>query len=311
MTSKTALGISKAAHEFLVLHYYATDSVWHWDRVLQQLLPGMRLQDAVVRRANVMPHGTWKDSLTLLMDLLFGLGKCKYFGRYMVRKEKTRIKLRGFSAGRHVGLAFIHILREIQCFRTDSVLGAIACPPRLLSLVPTRRHKLHLIHYVPDRLCSWNPSRELLDSLHCKYTIVQGNTFVYEHHFGKQEHNYSHWLRLAMDHGIFAIAQEAALEQKRDAAPLRLISWLTIDLPKQLNALLEPVMLRFAQQGHPLIAEVNDIVRQDFPGCAPLATFEKVRDFIVKQIGEWNGDCQPPSLLDLLKGSCVDSRSLD
>ena len=96
--------------------------------------------------------------------------------------------------------------------------------------------------------------------------------------------------------------EEAALEQKRDAAPLRLISWLTIDLPKQLNALLENLMLRFAQQGHPLIAEVNYIVRQDFPGCAPLATFEKVRDFIVKQIGEWNGDWQPPSLLDLFEG---------
>ena len=54
-------------------------------------------------------------------------------------------------------------------------------------------------------------------------------------------------------------------------------------------------MLRFAQQGHPLIEEVNDIVRQDFPGCAPLATFEKVRDFIIQQIGEWNGDWQPAS----------------
>ena len=61
-------------------------------------------------------------------------------------------------------------------------------------------------------------------------------------------------------------------------------------------------MLRFSQQGHPLIAEVNDIVRKDFPSCAPLATYEQVRDFIVKQIGEWNGDWQPPSLLDLFEG---------
>ena len=36
-------------------------------------------------------------------------------------------------------------------------------------------------------------------------------------------------------------------------------------------------MLRFEQQGHPLIEEVNDIVQQDFYDCAPLATFEKVR----------------------------------
>jgi len=37
--------------------------------------------------------------------------------------------------------------------------------------------------------------------------LKEGNAFVYERHFGKQEHNYSHWLRLVMHHGIFALAQ--------------------------------------------------------------------------------------------------------
>ena len=88
-------------------------------------------------------------SLILLMDLLFGLGEGKYFGRYRIRKEKTRIKLRGFCASSYAGLAMIHILREIRCLSTDSMLGTIACPPGLLSLQPTNRHKVHLIHYVP------------------------------------------------------------------------------------------------------------------------------------------------------------------
>lgn len=31
----TALGLSKAAHEFLALHYFATDSIVHWNSFLQ------------------------------------------------------------------------------------------------------------------------------------------------------------------------------------------------------------------------------------------------------------------------------------
>ena len=129
-----------------------------------------------------------------------------------------------------------NILRELPCIATDSVFGAIACPPRLLKFKPSAHHSLHLIHYAPDRLCVWYPSRERLNSLRCKKTFVEGNSYVYERHFGKHERNYGHWLRLSMDHGIFAIAQvmmwflEAAAEQKRDAAPSRLISWLTFDL---------------------------------------------------------------------------------
>jgi len=50
----TALGLSKAAHEFLVLHCFATDSVVHWNSFLQEVLPSLPLPDAVVRRAEVV-----------------------------------------------------------------------------------------------------------------------------------------------------------------------------------------------------------------------------------------------------------------
>ena len=48
----SALGKSKAAHEFLVLHYFALDSAEHWDEVLKQVLPNVRLPGAEARRAN-------------------------------------------------------------------------------------------------------------------------------------------------------------------------------------------------------------------------------------------------------------------
>ena len=39
----TALGRSKAAHEFLVLHYFGVDSAMHWDVLTSEVLPAVQL----------------------------------------------------------------------------------------------------------------------------------------------------------------------------------------------------------------------------------------------------------------------------
>ena len=39
----TALGRSKAAHEFLVLHYFGLDSAKHWDVLMSEVLPAVQL----------------------------------------------------------------------------------------------------------------------------------------------------------------------------------------------------------------------------------------------------------------------------
>ena len=46
-----------------------------------------------------MPHHTWKDSVSLVMDLLFGLGKRRYFSMARVWQRTSRVAIRGFSAG--------------------------------------------------------------------------------------------------------------------------------------------------------------------------------------------------------------------
>ena len=168
-TVSTALGISKAAHEFLVLHYFATDSIVYWNSFIHEVMPLVPLPAPAVRRAEVvellrrihiapshrrMPHHTWKDALSLVMDLLLGFGKRRYFNMARVWQRATRVNIKGFSAGSYVGLALVHVLREIKSVRTCSVLGAIACPPFFLK-VPDDRHTVHLIHYVPDKLCRW------------------------------------------------------------------------------------------------------------------------------------------------------------
>ena len=48
------------------------------------------------------------------MDLLFGCGKRRYFSMARVWQKTSRVGIRGFSAGRDVGLALVHVLKEIK-----------------------------------------------------------------------------------------------------------------------------------------------------------------------------------------------------
>ena len=111
-----------------------------------------------------------------------------------------------FSAGSDVGLALLHVLKEIKSVRTKSVLGAIAC------------HQ---------------PS---LHSLKCRYTIVDGHFALYNQHFGKYEHNYSHWLWLQLECGTFSLPHlmmrydEAALAQSSQKGILSYCVFLKMDL---------------------------------------------------------------------------------
>ena len=322
-TVVTALGISKAAHEFLVLHYFATDSIIYWNSFIHEVMPLLPLPAPAVQRAEVvellrrihiapshrrMPHHTWKDALSLVMDLLLGFGKRRYFNMARVWQRATRVDIKGFSAGSYVGLALVHVLREIKSVRTRSVLGAIACPPLFLK-VPDDRHTVHLIHYVPDKLCRWNPGQPFLDTLRCKYTIVTGHFDLHQYHFGRDEHNYSHWLDLQLEGGTFSLPHlmmrydDAALSQRRDAAPLRLISWLTFGLPYWLQDLVEALMTFYGNRDPEVHTDqINAHLTTHCPKCPGLEFPDDIRDHIVEQIREWNHEWQPKSLLDLFEG---------
>ena len=103
----TALGLSKATHEFLTLHYFALDSADWWEHILGELLPDARFPDAVVRRtvaAKIFagvhivpshrrhPHPVWVDSFSLIADLLLGCGVGRYLGAMWVRSHGSRIR---------------------------------------------------------------------------------------------------------------------------------------------------------------------------------------------------------------------------
>ena len=249
----TALGRSKAAHEFLVLHYFGLDSAMHWDELTSEVLPAVQLPGASARRATAlemfgashippshrrMPHVLWTDSMTLIWNLLMG-------GR----------------------------------------MGRYTAPVA---------HTLHLLHYEADQLCVWKPGQHQLDQLQIRYTYVSTEGPAYKEHFGAREHNYSHWLTLNhaagwWDLGRFLfVHSEAACSAKRDATPLRLLSWLSFRLEPAVDELIEATMLH--------LSTVEEVKDSDLlaSGTAhlemetPLESAEALRDHLIELISVRN-----------------------
>ena len=155
----TALGRSKAAHEFLVLHYFGVDSAMHWDVLTSEVLPAVQLPGASARRATAlemfgashiapsqrrMPHVLWTDSMTLIWNLLMGGRMGRYMGSPDTLMFDQRIDLKGFSAGSFAGLS-MHLLWKILNVVANGKLGAIACPPQLI-VTPPDHTRLHCLY---------------------------------------------------------------------------------------------------------------------------------------------------------------------
>ena len=210
-TATTALGISKAAHEFLVLHYFATDSIIYWNSFLHEVMPLLPLPVPAVRRAEVvdmmqgthvapshrrMPHHTWKDSLSLVMDLLFGHGKRRYFSMARVSQKTSR-----GSDTRVLCWQLCWTGLWYMFFEKSRVSEPIVSLELLLVLLPsfmcTQINILCILSTMCRTDCADGTPASLSSILKCKYTIVNGHFDLYQQHFGKDEHNYSHWLVVA------------------------------------------------------------------------------------------------------------------
>ena len=94
------------------------------------------------------PHPLWMDSFSLIADLLLGCGVGRYLGCLHGPAFDQVVALRGFSAGSFSGLCLLHILWPIPGVVTKGRLGAIACPPALLTMGPAKEgDELYLVHY--------------------------------------------------------------------------------------------------------------------------------------------------------------------
>ena len=178
-----ALGLTKAMHEFLTLHYFATDSAASWDTFIAKHLPEANLPGADERRQAALhmfekchiapsyrrlPHPTWTTCISLLLDLLLGAVKTRYLCTRPTTRHHKEVFVRGFSAGSYSGICLLHMLWKLLYIDARGKLGGIACPPELLSAIPPAKGQgLQLFHYVPDLLCCWQPTDRFIDSLPC------------------------------------------------------------------------------------------------------------------------------------------------
>ena len=317
----TALGRGKAAHEFLVLHYFGLDSAKHWDALLFDVLPAVRFPGASARRAIAlemfgashiapshrrMPHVLWTDSMNLVWNLLMGGRMGRYTGSPDTLVFDQRIDLRGFSAGSFAGLRTLHLLWKMPNVATNGKLGAIACPPQLIVTPPTD-HTLHLLHYEADQLCVWKPGGHQLDQLQIRYTYVSAEGPAYKEHFGSKEHNYSHWLNLNHTAGWWDLARflfmkpEAASSAKRDATPLRLLSWLSFRLEPAVEKLIEATMLYLSTVDDVKDSELLELGRMHLEVDTPFVSAEALRDHLIELISVRNLRHRPEALSALFR----------
>ena len=320
-----ALGLTKAMHEFLTLHYLATDSAASWDTLLALRLPNDTLPNADYRRQVALamfekrhiapsyrrlPHPSWTSCISLLLDLLFGAGKTRYLCSRPAAKHPREVLVRGFSAGSYSGLCLLHMLWKLPHIQARGKLGGIACPPELLHTIPPGKGQgLQLFHYLPDTLCSWQPTYAFVARLPCVCTMVENDIPELHDHFGKCEHSYGHWLELPMQEGWFSLWQflqlfPAAADPKlRDVTPLRLMSWLSCQLSSRTHLLLQECMTEFSQIEPVHSDKILQIGQFHLPDAGSnWTTWDHMRDAVIEDITV-KGRAQPPAVVvNLIRG---------
>ena len=285
----TALGRSKAAHEFLVLYYFGVDSAMHWDALTSEVLPAVQLPGASARRATAlemfgashiapshrrMPHMLWTDSMTLIWNLLMGGRMGRYTGSPDTLVFDQRIDLRGFSAGSFAGLSTLHLLWKIPNVVTNGKLGAIACPPQLIVTPPTD-HTLHLLHYEADQLCVWKPGEHQLDQLQIRYTYVSTEGPAYKRALWSQG---AHLLSLA----------------------LRLLSWLSFCLKPSVDEL-KATMLHLSTVDEVKDSDLLALGTTHLKMDTPFDSAEALRDHLIELISVRNLRHRPEALFALFR----------
>ena len=222
--------------------------------------------------------------------------------------SSLEVNVRGFSAGSYSGLAFLHILWSIPKVTTKGCLGAIACPPSLLNMSRAKEEdQLHLIHFESDRLCSWKPGPKQMQDCCTSFTYITNEIASYKGHFGPDEHDYSHWMALNLPKGNIAlrvllfIRPEAASKAKRDATPLRLISWLSYKLNPELELFIEQAMEHLSTwketEGGKVLTMGKDAIQQG----ETINTEVELRDRLIDLVSVGNLKHKPEALFTLFR----------
>ena len=186
-----------------------------------------------------------------MLDLLLGARKHRYLGRCLAAPRPAEVYVRGFSAGSYSGICLLHLLWNMPHVQVGGILGGISCPPALIHGISPEHGQRMLIRLATGRLCQWHPCDKTLHSLNCKYCIVDRKTQELKELFGSCEHSYGHWIDISLPHGRYPLYRllrrfsDVAPPQARDIAPLRLVSWVSCEVPDHVQQVLNQLMVLF------------------------------------------------------------------
>ena len=151
----------------------------------------------------------------------------------------------------------------------------------------------------------WKPGRRQLEQLQIRFTYVSTEGPAYREHFGTSEHSYSHWLSLELPTGWWDLARflflypNAANSTKRDATPLRLLSWLSFRLEPAVETLIEETMLYLSTADKLTETDLLALGTKHLCMGAPLESVDALRDRLIELASVRNLKHRPEALFAL------------
>ena len=122
--------------------------------------------------------------------------------------------------------------------------------------------------------------------------------------FGSCEHSYQHWIDISLPHGRYPLYQllrrfsDVAPPQTRDIAPLRLVSWVSCEVPDHVQQVLNQLMVLFGAVAPVSSDEVLAIGAQQLGVTSSgEISWDAVRDALIKEITFGGAKCPTDRLL--------------
>ena len=186
-------------------------------------------------------------------------------------------------------LIYIHRIHHRNCWSHHQLMLSIFCT--------TSR-----IVYVcgSPANANWTCSRFAIH-----YTYVRTEGPAYKEHFGANEHSYSHWLSLDLPAGWWDLARllfmhpDAASAAKRDATPLRLLSWLSFRLEPAVEELIEDTMLYLSTAEKVTMADLLSLGTKHLN--KECESVEALRDHLIELVSVRNLRHRPEALFALFR----------
>ena len=198
-----------------------------------------------------IPHPTWVTAIKRIFRCCHPQAKCLYLKSTFPHLAKLtdsgsrEVHIYGFSAGSFTGLALHEILTEYSAFPGRTKVAAIAAPPELMNLA-TGDREVTLIHCIEDRLCVWRPYS--LMELSYQVVLIEGHPDW----SGRAKHSYGHLLFLDIASGVHDVRMlqiahpEVVPHGVRCEGLLRVLSWVSFDLPAHLKGTVGALLLFFS-----------------------------------------------------------------